>query len=167
MDEHCEERLRHGQSLAMQWVSFSLQKIIADIESGGVKTNQLLDSTKDISAKSPLETIRTGSKYVLNFIIPLSIELALKAFLAKEGKEPDRTHDLFNLYNKLSKPTKRRIEHDFSTQKINPDSSFKDLLIKHRSDFEDWRYLDNPEAIQTDDKELQIALCSILSIYNS
>lgn len=107
----------------LQWTSFCLQKIVADIAQGGLITRQLIGDAKNTGSTSPLDTISLGSKYVLNFIIPLSIELALKALIIKEGEQPDNIHDLSALYDKLPDDLKEQIEQNFLQKSDNKNSS--------------------------------------------
>jgi hypothetical protein len=65
-----EQKLRHGQALAMQWVAFALQKIIVDVRHDGHITSALLDGAKNIGGEERLDTLALGCNYVVNFVLP-------------------------------------------------------------------------------------------------
>ena len=166
-----KQKLLHGQALAMQWVGFALQSIIADIHSGGSITKQLMGSAKSVGNGNDLKTVAIGCNYVVNFVLPFAIELALKALLAKTGQGFKFTHDLLALYNKFSPDIKGRLQSEFIIQLEKggcPETgSFEDLLTAHKNDFVDWRYLDKAEKLKKEEKEMHLAICAILEIYNS
>jgi hypothetical protein len=162
--------LRHGQALAMQWVGLVLQKIVKDISSGGNITKQLIGDAKSVNSKNDLNTIALGCHYVVAFILPLTIELALKALLSKQGIKPKNSHNLSDLHEQVPEQMKRTLQDTFFHQKkevLNQENgSLEQLLARHSKDFVDWRYLDQPERLEKSDTEMQIAICTILDVYN-
>ena len=165
-----KNKLLHGQALSMQWVVFALQKIIADVESGGGITNQLLDYAKTADGKDGLKPLALGCTYVANFILPFTIELALKSLILKEGKNPNNIHDLIDLYNELSDSIKLELHIDYLNQLKDGGNfiteSLRELFERNRKDFANWRYLDNPTSLSSDTIKMQIAISSLLKICN-
>ncbi|WP_170961705.1 HEPN domain-containing protein [Vibrio genomosp. F6] len=162
-----EQDLRHGQALSLQWVTFALQKMVKDIETGGSTTNTLIGNCKSVAGDSGLGTLSTGSDYVLNFLIPFSVELALKALLIKEGIDPGHIHNLVKLYGKLSTKMQDEIQRIFKEEQQVTKFTMIELLERHKADFVMWRYLDKAEELHRDEVELQLALSAILDLYNS
>lgn len=165
-----EEKLRHGQALAIQWVTFLLQKVVEDIDNGGEKTRELIGNAQSVGKFNDLKTIALGYHYVLGSALPLAIELALKALLLKEGVTPRRTHDLLSLYSGLPELTRTMLQDKFQTlDEIDGYSERMSLILEnHRTDFPDWRYLDSAgKLFKEENKKLQIAICTLLEIYNS
>jgi len=65
-----------------------------------------------------------------------SLEIYLKFLLKNEGKEIKKTHDLANLYNRLSESLRREIEG-----KVGDDNQvFQNNLKSFGKAFEEWRY---------------------------
>lgn len=161
-----EEKLRHGQALAMQWVVYSLQKMNSDIKNNGGVTKNLIGDAKSVNGSNDLDTLATGCDYVVNFVLPFAIELALKSLLLKEGKTAGRIHGLLDLYNKLPESTRNSLQDNYIKNQKVERITFEKLLDNHKDDFINWRYLENAELLNKDEKKMQLALCSILDIYN-
>lgn len=75
----------------------------------------------------------------------LGIEFALKALIESQGQKPPRTHDLKNLYEKLSDNTKSTIKENFNKRVMfkGGRSDFNDwdkFIANNRKGFEFWRY---------------------------
>jgi hypothetical protein len=166
-----KKKLFHGQALAMQWVGFALQKLIVDVKAGGSITNQLIVNAKSVSGNDALNTLALGCSYVVNFVLPFSLELALKSLLIKGGNEPKFIHDLLDLYNGFSADMKLKLQNEYSNQLeivgLDKTESLEELLSAHRNDFKDWRYLENTEKLMREEKEMQAAISAILEIDNS
>lgn len=163
--------LLHGQSLAMQWVGLALQKIIADVDIGGDITKQLMGSAKSVDKGDGLDTLAIGCNYVVNFVLPFAAELALKALIIREGKEPHFSHNLSDLYNKLSESTKLQLQNKFTVHckidSAHTTRKLEDFFAAHKKDFVDWRYLDEAKKVKKEEKEMQLAICAILDVYNT
>lgn len=164
-----KEKLRHGQALAMQWVAFAMQKISTDVKSGGKITESLLGDATTIKGTSGLETLSIGCVYVTNFVLPLAIELSLKALIEKEGKTYPQTHNLLKLFNLLSLKTQNILEIQYHSHSENNLAGscecLRELLENHQQDFEGWRYLDEASTLKREEFKLQYALTTILDIY--
>lgn len=164
-----KQELLRGQAEAIQLVSFALQRINADINNGGRITNYLIGNQKTDNSKIPLQNLRTGNIYTINFILPLALELALKALIIQSNKSPKFIHNLLTLFNLLPKDIQTKLNEEYITQKknggITDSKSFEQLLQLHNNDFVEWRYLDKPENLKIEDKEIQIAISSILEVY--
>lgn len=172
MRDSRNKELLHGQALAMQWVGFAMQKIMEDVKVGGTKTQQLLGNAKTVGNNSGIETLSLGCSYVVNFVLPFTIELALKALLTKENVNSGNIHDLLDLYNNLPEQIKSNLDAQYQSLSANGTTSgsqslLKNLLKEHRKDFVSWRYLENVENLKRDEKEMQFAICAILDIYNA
>ncbi|WP_189318537.1 HEPN domain-containing protein [Flavobacterium sp. LM5] len=158
----------HGQSLAIQWVGKALQNVIVDVQAGGSIAHQLMGNDKSMDGGNGLETLALGCDYVMNFVLPFSLELALKSLLIKDGKEPRHTHDLFKLYDELSDEMKAKLQKEYFNHLriagFNETESLNELLLKHRKSFELGRYLENPEKMKNDEEKLQLAIYTVLGI---
>lgn len=162
------KELLHGQALAMQWVAYAMQKIMEDVRVGGTKTQLLLGNAKTVDNNSGIETLSLGCSYVVNFVLPFTIELALKALLTKENVDSGKIHDLLDLYNKLPAQIKSDLDAQYQSLSANGTTpGLKNLLKEYRKNFVSWRYLENVENLKRDEKEMQFAICAILDIYNS
>jgi hypothetical protein len=162
-------RNRRGQALSMQWVAYLLQNTYIDTCLGGDVTRSLLSHSMKGVAKKDLRPLGTGCVYVTNFILPLTIELALKALILQEGAKPLKVHNLTRLYNQLSTETVKRLEEEFynlKENKTNTSGHLKILLKEHENDFEGWRYLDHPTLLKRDEIDLQISIIAILNLCN-
>ncbi len=123
---------------------------------------------KDVE-KQDFMALEIGCVYVTNFILPLAIELALKALIIQEGSEPLRVHNLTRLYNQLSSKIVQKLEREFydlKEYKTNTSSHLTLLLKEHENDFEGWRYLDNPTLLKRDEVDLQTSIVAILNLCN-
>jgi len=153
----------------MQWVAFAMQKISADVNSGGTITGSLLGDATTIKGTSGLKTLSVGCMYVTNFVLPLAIELSLKALIEKEGNTYPQTHNLLKLFNLLSSKTQNILETQYHLHSENDlvgtCKCFKELLENHQQDFEEWRYLDEASKLKREEFKLQYALTTILDIY--
>ncbi|WP_312648989.1 HEPN domain-containing protein [Aminipila sp.] len=162
-----EKNLRQGQALAMQWVIYALQKLNLDIKNNGGVSKALRGDAKSASGSNDLDVLSIGCDYVVNFILPFALELALKSLLLKEGQNADRIHGLINLYNNLPESTRNALEDNYFKEQNVKSITIEKLLDNHKDDFINWRYLDNSESLKKNEKEMQLALCSILDICNS
>lgn len=166
MDDY---RNRRGQAMSLQWVAYLLQSTQIDTQVGGDLTRSLLSYGMKDASRKDLVALQLGCVYTTNFILPLAIELALKALILQEGKKPKREHNLIHLYNQLSRNAFEKLEDKFFTLKnIQTKTSchLVNLLSEHADDFIEWRYLDSPQKLKRDEIDLQIALVAILSFCN-
>ena len=73
------------------------------------------------------------------------IEVALKALIRREGKEPPNIHDLYRLYKMLALKTQKRICEKAEKIVIPSREGEKviqaeEVIKEHRKSFEEWRY---------------------------
>ena len=116
----------------------------------------------------------SGRTICVPIIRALATEIALKAWQGHEKKgQYDFSHDLVALFDSLTSETRSRIEQRFN--KLQEDISdctdvrettVRDLLCKHRDIFENWRYTYEYRELKFDALELNIALTSIIEVYN-
>lgn len=161
------EKLRYGQALSIQWLTFTMDRMMKDINRESYVTKQLIGDAKSIDGNDGINSLYLGCEITINFLLPFSIELALKAMLENEGINPKKIHGIYDLYEKLPSNIKRDLNNDFLFVKEIKNIAFDDLLKIHNKDFIEWRYLDNTSINNMHKAELQYALCTILDIYNS
>ena len=79
--------------------------------------------------------------YMLSFLIiqALAAETAIKASQVLKLGRFTHGHDLLKLFEKLPDDMQQSINVVYQT--LVPNGQIKDVLRKHRSDFEDWRYV--------------------------
>ncbi len=157
---------RHGQALSMQWVSFLLQSVSVDIKQGGKLTRSLFKNARASGGEDNYDALDVGCTYTVNFLLPLTVELGLKALILQEGKKPVRKHDLIELYHQLSEEIRATLEKEYKSVCENEDSKLSESLERHRVDFEGWRYLDNPASVHCEEIKLQYAISTILNVAN-
>ncbi|MDD5738840.1 MAG: hypothetical protein PHY72_02870 [Candidatus Pacebacteria bacterium] len=167
---HEPEKLKHGQALAIQWVVFALQKLSLDVKRDGRLSRSLLGDAKTTSGADGLETLALGCKYVVNFVLPFAIELSLKSLITKEKIIPLQIHDLLLLFDSLPLNLQGKLEsryHQLSEKSFANDCKcFRQLLIDHKVDFVNWRYLDEMDILKNEEIKLQYALTSVLDVFN-
>ena len=89
-------------------------------------------------------------------LLSLATEIALKAWLCREGKAPIQSHDLFRLFCGLEPATQKRLEEalpptipstiarllsdDFTDTPPVYHQGLRDILRTYRKAFEEWRY---------------------------
>ena len=169
--EENPKKLRHGQALSMQWVSYLIGMIYEDTLQGGSSTKALLKGARSVGGGFPIKAWNLACLNALNVFLPFTMELALKSLLT----ERKRSHDLLALYKALPINTQNKIEDEF--QKLKQENGFREgqlitLLESHRQDFERWRYLDDKDLkglVHSEDdwKEMHYGVCAILNVYNS
>ncbi len=162
--------LRHGQAIAMQYVGYLLQRLPE--EKNQKYLSGLLENVTLEGGGNGIEQTRLGCNWVVNIVMALTVEFALKALLIKNRVAPHNRHDLLKLYTQLSLETRNQLENKFRTfiengEVIGTDSLCQ-LLTSHKDDFVDWRYLDKePENLISECRELQFAVLAILDVYDS
>ena len=97
----------------------------------------------------------SGRFRAVPILLSLATEVALKAWLCREGKEPVRSHDLFCLFCELEPATQKRLEEalpsipsitpallsdDFTDTPPFHHQGLPDILRTYRKAFEEWRY---------------------------
>lgn len=169
MSENLAAR-RRGEAMAMQWVGFALQKIIADTAQGGNLANMLLGEARSVGGEKGTSILKLGCAWTQNVVLAFAVELSLKALLVKQDGHHEHTHKLVDLYDKLSEETQNKIESEYlkalEEGGSKSDKSLIQLLTDHQDDFVEWRYLDNvDENLDSEPNELQLAICAILNVY--
>ena len=110
-------------------------------------------------------------------LLSFAIEIALKAWQCREQKrEPDRTHDLLELFGSLEQETKERLEEGMRA--VEPYSrepplegrrSFEPLhmvLSSHKDVFIKWRYMNEYGGRVVQTASLDRALTVIIDAYD-
>ena len=160
-----EAKVRRGQAIGMQYVSFILQTIAADVNPAALQ--ELLREARTVAGADPRCHTILGCAWVSHFVVAFGIELALKALVVNEQGYCPREHDLWELFKKLA-PTRQSILTDGFcqlTKDKNVTITLPDLLRKHRDDFNKWRYLDDPVSFQDSDIGLlQLAMYAVLEV---
>ena len=161
-------RLRHGQALALQYAAQAL--IILD------RDPQLVPhvlSPGQLNAENAAETALLGCDYAARIILPFTVEIALKALVAKHNDGRAKpTHHLCELHDALPRELRDALSSDFErikfSETLEETRSLRQVLIDHDNDFPDWRYLDDPERLVTAPiLTLQYIASSVLNVYNS
>ncbi len=104
-----------------------------------------------------------GHAIAMPVLLSLATEIALKAWLCREGKAPIRSHDLFRLFCGLEPATQKRLEEAVQPPSLyrqyvlerlgipallegteEPDAAYfqglRDILRIYSKAFEEWRY---------------------------
>lgn len=105
-------------------------------------------------------------------LLALAIELALKAlqWSERDGRQPDRTHDLLALFKRLKKETRERIEANMpEVPGVLPDwprrPGIRTALFRARTVFVDWRYPYEHSGLMVETPALKTALKAILDAH--
>lgn len=151
------EKLRRGQCQSLQWTITLLNKVNDAIDKGEdvIKISEISDKQRDYKA------LQLGNTITECFLLPFSIELGLKAILEKEKGKGIMEHSLTKIFDNFSKETKDELNKIYKLQ-CGRKKNIREILEKHKNDFIGWRYLDNPENLQMNYKELQYVIYSIL-----
>ena len=160
-----EAKVRRGQAIGMQYVSFILQTIAADVNSTALQ--ELLGEARTVAGADPRCHTILGCAWVSHIAVAFGMELALKALVVNEQGYCRRGHDLWELYKKLAPTTQSILTDGFCqlTKDKNVTITLPDLLRKHRDDFNKWRYLDDPVSFQDSDIGLlQLAMYAVLEV---
>jgi hypothetical protein len=162
--------------MSLQWVTYLLSMAEKDINiNDGKVVKELLCDTKTITGSTSYEALEIGCLYVCNFLLPFAIEIALKSLLMKceikYSKKGQDGHNLEKLFEQLKKDKYKRdlqtkIQRKYKESSDSLSDSIKDILLQHKLDFPQWRYLDNPQNLSVETKKLQFVLCAILEIYD-
>ncbi len=87
----------------------------------------------------------TVGKGIINCTMQaFALECALKGIYQALGRKFRHIHDLERLYEDLPRDTKQEIEESWKKWTIAPETAmmtFKEFVLDHNRDFEDWRYL--------------------------
>jgi len=103
-------------------------------------------------------------------LLTFAMELALKAWWAKENKDSDipKTHDLLKLFDGLNEDTRTRLE-SAHPEIPNPYRGFRpirpglrSMLASNSAAFVEWRYLHEHSSARFPDGELNEALSSVI-----
>ena len=113
----------------------------------------LLRAAQEMGRDSPSPAsdldLFSGRLIAVPVLLSLATEVALKAWLCREGKVPVRSHDLFYLFCGLEPATQKRLEaalppipgiipgDDLANV---PFQGLRGVLRFHRKAFEEWRY---------------------------
>lgn len=167
-----QQRLRHGQAVALQ---YALQVLLnvgrrPDLVRGVLSDTQL-------AAEGAVHSAVLGSGYAARILSPFVVEVALKALTAQRvGRRAAPTHDLVELYDGLhddQSPISAQSELDREFERIKmseiPDEtrSLREVLEAHGDNFVRWRYLDDPVGLEGQADLLQYVACAVLNVYNT
>lgn len=160
--------LRHGQALALQYAA----QVLINLDRDPRLVPRVL-SPGQLNAKNAVETALLGCDYAARIILPFTVEVALKALVAKHNDgRADPTHHLCELHDALPRELRDALSGDFERTKYSeaPEEtrSLRQVLIDHDNDFPRWRYLDDAERLVTAPiLTLQYVALSVLNVYNS
>ena len=105
-------------------------------------------------------------------LLALAVELALKALQwnERDGRQPDRTHDLLALFKDLKKDTRERIEANMpEVPGILPDlprrPGIRTALCRAKNVFVNWRYPYEHRGLMVETADLKTALKAILDVH--
>ena len=111
-----------------------------------------------------------GQEVASNFLLPLTVELALKGLIQRhQGPSAyPHKHDLLLLYETQPCEVRRSLDERFTHMATDTSAAGLDLpafLEQHRNDFERWRYLNGDVAgLTADPIAFQLAACAVLDI---
>lgn len=114
----------------------------------GREIKERIGKTEEEQERATNEQRQQGVRlWVADTILSVfGIEVALKALIRREGKEPPNIHDLYRLYKMLAPRTRKRIcEKAEKLEAISPKEGgevirAEEVIKKHRKSFEEWRY---------------------------
>ncbi len=122
----------------------------------------------------------SGRSHAHAVLLALAVEIALKAWQCRErkGGDPDHSHCLVKLFDRLSEDAQERLqtrmpEHpwprgaEHARLSGNPfGGGIRVVLEAHRNTFEAWRYSYEHDALYTWPPQLDEALTAIIDTYN-
>lgn len=112
------------------------------------------------------QTAQLGRTWVTNFLLPLTVEFALKGLAGKHGGARQGIHDLLSLYEALPKHVQEKVSEGYRTlanDKGIADDDLARFLEAHRNDFVRWRYLEGTVGdLTAQPLEFQVAISAIL-----
>ena len=165
--KHTPHGLRHGQALALQYAVQILMNVKREPE-----IVQRVLSAAALNAKNAVKTTVLGCEYATRIMLPLVVEVALKALVAKDNNdEAEGTHRLCELHDALRRNVQGELNREFEHIKRSElpveTRSLRGILADHDNDFLDWRYLDDADRLLGDSIDtLQYVACAVLSVYN-
>ena len=118
----------------------------------------------------------TGKVIAGPILLALATEIALKALQCRErGGAPDRTHDLLDLFDELTKPTQSWLDANYPRNPILFDDSqfppvvagMRETLKQHRSAFLNWQYVHETSRANFYNTVIDQALTTILKRYTT
>lgn len=123
-------------SLDLRDLSMCIERAMGEIKAQGIPEERR-DRLIDI-----------GMTSINTVMLSFALELSLKGALQRAGKEPDRTHDLLELYEDLPQDDQDRISERWE-QQIFLSREAKEMgprrfFSLHRRDFTKWRCLESP-----------------------
>ena len=124
----------------------------------------------DDSHSDPL--LFEGKFVAIPVLLALATEIALKAWQCRERKtRPDRSHDLLELFDGLSRETQTRFEEKLPEVPCPIPGSpptkpgIRTTLDFHRKIFEQWRYLYEGQGKKFQIAEMNNVLTAIINTY--
>lgn len=140
----------------MMYYALALQKLVRSFEKG---------------VDTPSKAALFDGQFIAGpVLLTLSMELALKAWWAKENKDNDvpKSHDLLKLFDGLNEDTRTRLE-TAHPEVPNPyrglppiRSGLRSTLASNRSVFVEWRYLHELSSAWFPEGEFDEALSSVI-----
>ena len=134
------------------------------------------DLKPDLDSDQTHGYLFTGKVIAAPILLALATELALKALQCHErGGAPDHTHDLLDLFDALTKPTRAWLEAHFPHEPIFFDDSqfppviagIRKTLEVHRAAFVNWRYIHETGRAYFYTTVIDQALTTILKRYTA
>ena len=110
--------------------------------------------------------MNSACKWTPKFLLPFAIELGLKGIIAMNDKCFPFTHDLVELFNKIPSEIRESMEKEFRNF-VGEAGKFKndklsDVLERHKSDFENFRYPNKKQKDDTHPAELEYVMRVII-----
>ena len=135
---------------------------------------ELVKSFRDGVDSSSNAALFEGQFIASPVLLSLSMELALKAWWARENKDGEvpKTHDLLELFDKLNEGTRTRLEsahpeippHLPGLQPIR--RGLRSLLASNNTAFVEWRYLHERSRARFPNGEFNEALSSVIGQFD-
>ena len=107
--------LRHGQALALQYAA----QVLINLDRDPRLVPRVL-STGQLNAENAAETALLGCDYAARIILPFTVEVALKALVAKHNDgRVEPTHHLCQLHDALPRDLRDALSDDFEKIKFS------------------------------------------------
>ena len=136
--EDCEKLNAATMMISAKWLQLAAQKMSDDSSDG------ILDASDGT-------LLFCGNLQGEAIMLPLALEIALKALISEESGKVCRTHDLLALFNRLKPESQKLLEQRFDAGRPGHDpinvalgtwqwGSLPSLLSRHRDAHTEWRF---------------------------
>ncbi len=122
------------------------------------------------------QSLTKGTMAIEPMLLALSTELALKAWIVREGGQQDipRTHDLSKLFGLLSQSTRERLSARFNAEILPDYRSWFELdedleycMTSISNAFVEWRYLHEQEGVSFESSKIERIIELLLHEFES